>query len=242
MYLFNSLLFSKNHEPKGKVKTFKSKIAYGYIWVCLDDNPRIEIPFIDEAFQESYSLVHEFHEIWQVNPFRVMENELDMAHPSFVHTATFGDQGSLIPDYLQVWEVENGIEVKAQLGVKNCQAQTKQTNISETTRLITAKWYMPLVCKLRIDYPNGISHIIVNMHTPINDKQSLMNQFILRNDLTNFKSVIDLDRKITLEDKYVLEACHNFDFPLDIKEEEHMYTDRPGILIRKKLRQLMEGQ
>lgn len=43
---------------------------------------------------------------------------------------------------------------------------------------------------------------------------------------------------MTLEDKAVLETT-DYDVPLDLKQEQHMMTDMPGILMRKKLKALL---
>ncbi|MDB5533657.1 MAG: Phenylpropionate dioxygenase (Rieske 2Fe-2S family) protein, partial [Hyphomicrobiales bacterium] len=45
------------------------------------------------------------------------------------------------------------------------------------------------------------------------------------------------DRRVTLEDKLILESTDP-DVPLDASEddEEHMASDRPGLLMRKKIR------
>jgi hypothetical protein len=44
------------------------------------------------------------------------------------------------------------------------------------------EWLLPLTVKLRISYPKGLEHIIINTMTPINDSLSQMVQFCLRND------------------------------------------------------------
>jgi hypothetical protein len=85
-------------------------------------------------------------------------------------------------------------------------------------------------------YPNGLVHIIVNTMTPIDDGTSQMVQFCLRNDTeadTAAADVVAFDRAVTLEDKRILEST-DYDVPLVLNREEHMLTDQPGILIRKK--------
>ena len=60
-------------------------------------------------------------------------------------------------------------------------------------------------------------------------------QFCLRNDTeaeTKAKDVIAFDRAKTLEDKAVLETT-DYDVPLDLKQEQHIMMDKPGILIIK---------
>ncbi|MFN9865754.1 MAG: Rieske (2Fe-2S) protein, partial [Pseudanabaena sp.] len=85
--------------------------------------------------------------------------------------------------------------------------------------------------------PNGLVHIVVNTATPIDDNSSQIVQFCMRNDTeeqTKTTDVIAFDRQVTLEDKAVLEST-DYDVPLDTKFEQHMMTDRPGLVMRRKL-------
>ena len=93
--------------------------------------------------------------------------------------------------------------------------------------------------------------IIVNTATPINDSSSQIVQFCLRNDTeaeTKAEDVVAFDceasrrhRAVTLEDRAVLETT-DYNVPLDLKQEQHMMTDKPGILMRKKLSRLIESR
>jgi hypothetical protein len=105
------------------------------------------------------------------------------------------------------------------------------------------QWFMPFTVRLRINYPNGLAHIIVNTMTPIDDSHSQMVQFCLRNDTENdtpTNDVVAFDRAVTLEDKKILETT-NFDVPLMPTCEQNMFTDKPGLLMRKKLMALLKA-
>jgi hypothetical protein len=96
---------------------------------------------------------------------------------------------------------------------------------------------------LRINYPNGLVHIVVNTATPIDDKSSQIVQFCLRNDTeaqTKAADAIAFDRQVTLEDKAILETT-DYDVPLDAKFEQHMMTDRPGLMMRRKLAAMLSA-
>ncbi|MCC3468197.1 MAG: aromatic ring-hydroxylating dioxygenase subunit alpha [Microcoleus sp. PH2017_06_SFM_O_A] len=218
-----------------KVKSYQACDRYGYVWVCLDE-PIAEIPNIPEAADPNYRQIHEFYEPWNCAGLRVMENELDMAHPTFVHTATFGSEEHLTPDVMEFTETEWELHYRSVLGVANPAEQQQNLNIeqAETVRTIDGIWFLPFTVKLRIAYPNGLVHIIVNTMTPIDDATSQMVQFCLRNDTENeakTSDIIAFDRAVTLEDKRILETT-DWDVPLDIAQEQHMLTDKPGIIIR----------
>ncbi|PSB11779.1 Rieske (2Fe-2S) protein [Pleurocapsa sp. CCALA 161] len=229
--------------PKGyQINTYLAQERYGYIWVCLGE-PLNEIPEIPEANDPNFRLIPEFYETWYCAGLRVMENEFDLAHPTFVHTTTFGSQKHPIPDAIEVSETDYGVTGKAILGVFNPEQQQQNLKMDEdiTTRNLDLDWYLPFTCKLRINYPNGLVHIIVNTATPINDSSSQIVQFCLRNDTeaeTKAADVVKFDRAVTLEDKAVLETT-DYDVPLDLKQEQHMMTDKPGILMRRKLSKLL---
>lgn len=78
---------------------------------------------------------------------------------------------------------------------------------TQTLRALAMDWFMPFTVKLKITYPNGLEHIIVNTMTPIDDRTSQMVQFCVRNDTeadTPSAEVIAFDRQVTLEDKRIL--------------------------------------
>lgn len=225
-----------------QVRAYGCQMRYGYVWVSLED-PIADIPTIAEADQSDYRLIHEFYEPWQTAGLRVMENELDLAHPTFVHTGTFGSEEHPIPDSLEIVETEYGIRVQGKLGVVNPEQQQKNLKMAEsgTMRTLEMDWFMPFTIKLKIIYPNGLEHIVVNTMTPISDDRSQMVQFCVRNDTeadAPAADVIAFDRAVTLEDKRILEST-DYDVPLSPSKEEHMLTDRPGVMIRKKVAALL---
>ncbi|ELS30604.1 MULTISPECIES: aromatic ring-hydroxylating oxygenase subunit alpha [Pseudanabaena] len=225
--------------PKNyRIHTFACEERYGYVWVCMGD-PINKIAEIPEASDPQFRLIPEFYEVWNCAGLRVMENEMDLAHPTFVHTTTFGSADHPIPEELEITETDYGLRATAILGVVNPKSQQKNLKMDSdiTHRQLQMDWFMPFTCKLRINYPNGLVHIIVNTATPIDDKSSQIVQFCLRNDTeeqTKAADAIAFDRQVTLEDKAILETT-DYDVPLDAKFEQHMMTDRPGLLMRRKL-------
>ncbi len=227
------------------IPAFRSAVRYGYVWVCLADDPIHDIPVIPEASEVTFRLIPEFYEPWACPGLRVMENEFDMAHPTFVHTGTFGSADHPIPEKLAVSETATGIHTHAVLGVVNPpeQQQNLKMDQAQTHRTLDVDWFMPFTCKLRINYANGLVHIIVNTATPIDDRTSQIVQFCLRNDTeaeTPMADVIAFDRRVTLEDKAILETT-DYDVPLRPSEEQHMLTDQPGIIMRRKFAELLKA-
>jgi phenylpropionate dioxygenase-like ring-hydroxylating dioxygenase large terminal subunit len=227
------------------IHAFRSAVRYGYVWVCLADDAIHDIPVIPEATEATFRLIPEFYEPWACPGLRVMENEFDMAHPTFVHTGTFGSADHPVPEKLVISETATGIYTHAVLGVVNPpeQQQNLKMDQAQTQRTLDVEWFMPFTCKLRIKYVNGLVHIIVNTATPIDDRTSQIVQFCLRNDTeaaTAMADVIAFDRRVTLEDKVILETT-DYDVPLRPSQEQHMLTDQPGIIMRRKFAELLKA-
>ncbi len=227
-----------------QVQAYHCAARYGYVWVCLDDHPLMPIPELPEAENPDLRLIHEFYERWECSGLRVMENSFDNAHFSFVHQATFGDRQQPIPAAIENTPLEYGLNVTTQVPVVNPPLQQKNLQIAAATTLRTNSmtWYMPFIRTLHITYPNGLMHLIFTAATPISDRASQIVQFCLRNDTeadAKAADIIAFDRAVTAEDKAVLEST-DYDAPLDLLAEQHMASDQPGILMRRKLAALFK--
>jgi phenylpropionate dioxygenase-like ring-hydroxylating dioxygenase large terminal subunit len=223
--------------PQRRVRAYRCAARYGYAWVALEE-PLYDIPRIPEAENPAYRLVHEFYEVWNVAALRVMENELDMAHPSFVHLGTFGTPEHLVAKDALIEEFEGGFQYRGRLGVAIAHHAQGQKN----ERRLDCTWYAPFAVRLGIHYPDGPSHIVVNIQVPLADDRSQMVQFCLiedRDGRADVDKVLAFDRKVTLEDKRILEGTDP-DVPLDMKSEQHMPSDQPGIAMRRILKRLIE--
>ena len=227
-----------------RVDSYRCTARYGYVWVCLDE-PLLPIPHIPQADDPAFRCIPEFYERWDCSGLRIMENSFDNAHFSFVHQATFGDVANPEPASIQVTTLEHGLNVKTQVPVVNPPLQQKNLQLATETTLRTndMTWYLPFLRTLQITYPNGLIHLIFTAATPISDRASQVVQFCLRNDSeTDAKAeeIIAFDRAVTLEDRTVLEST-DFDVPLDLQEEQHMASDQPGIMMRRKFAALLKA-
>ena len=215
---------------------------FGFV---LAPDPLVPIPHISEADDHKMRLIPQFYEQWQCSGLRVMENSFDNAHFSFVHAASFGDQAQPAPASLVITPQEFGLQMTSEVPVMNPIAQQKNLQIAEaiTVRQVQATWYMPFIRTLKITYPNRLMHLIVTAATPVNDRASQIVQFCIRNDTeadAKAAEIIAFDRQVVLEDRDVLEST-DYDVPLDIQAEQHMASDQPGIIMRRKLAALLKS-
>lgn len=228
-----------------RVSAFPCVQRYGYAWVCLDENPLQPIPDIPEASDPAMRQIPQFYERWECAGLRVMENSFDNAHFSFVHAASFGDQHQPRPASLKITPTDYGLNMQTQVDVVNPPIQQKNLQMVEavTVRTMNSNWYMPFTRTLKITYPNGLVHLIFTSATPISDRASQVVQFCLRNDTeadAKAEDIIAFDRQVTLEDREVLEST-DYDVPLALTAEQHMPSDQPGVVMRKKLATLLKN-
>lgn len=225
-----------------RVPSYRAETRYGYVWVALEE-PLYPLPEFEEEGL-GFRRIDEFYEVWTCAGLRLMENSFDNAHFAFVHRASFGDQGHPEPAKLEIEEHADGFMMITEVPVRNPEIQKKVLNMeSDTTvRHMSGRWYAPFLRKLRIRYPNGLSHSIVTCATPIDDGTSMVVQFVYRNDTEDqakAEDVIAFDRVVTDEDRDILEST-DFDVPLDQTGiEMNMPSDRPGVLMRRMLARMI---
>ena len=228
-----------------QVPSYLCQERYGYVWVCLSDHPLQPIPEIPQFSDPSFRFIHEFYEPWNVGGLRAIENSFDSAHGHFVHASSWGDMANPQPPPIdEVTETDFGFVMKHWLEVLNPDLQKKNLGIEgeKTIRTNTRTWYMPFARTLHIEYPNGLIHLIFTAYTPIDDQHSQVVQFCLRNDTeaeAKAADIIAFDRQVTSEDRVILEGT-DYDAPLSLAEEQHMASDRPGILMRHRLAKLLK--
>jgi hypothetical protein len=129
--------------------------------------------------------------------------------------------------------------------VDNSKVDRSVTGESEdvTYRTTRTDYYPPTVRKSKIHYPGGLIHSIVTCATPVADGAMQLCQWVYRNDTEEdvpAESVVAFDRRVTIEDRHILESCDP-DVPIDQarRAELHMASDRPGMLIRNIIMKLL---
>jgi phenylpropionate dioxygenase-like ring-hydroxylating dioxygenase large terminal subunit len=226
--------------PDAKAKAYHSKSQYGYVWVALDE-PLKPIPEIPEDNDPKYRRVFQFYERWNCAALRMMENSFDNAHFAFVHRTTFGDISQPKPEKYELIETNYGFEAETIVPVRNPPQAHRITGSTElwTKRHMRNKWFMPFCRRLDMEYPSGVRHIILNSATPIDDGSIQLVQILFRNDTEedcSTEELIGWDAAIIAEDRDILESTSP-DAIVDTSRriEMHMPSDRPGMIMRKRL-------
>jgi phenylpropionate dioxygenase-like ring-hydroxylating dioxygenase large terminal subunit len=231
--------------PDYKTPAYHCQAKYGYAWVALDA-PLHDIPVFPEFEAEGWRTIFQFYEKWDTSPMRALENSFDNSHFSFVHRATFGVAAQPAPSKYQIVENETGFYAETVIAAANPERFQRISGVQDavTTRHMRNAFFLPFSRRLDIEYPSGIRHIILNCFTPIDDGHMQLCQWLFRNDTEEdcpAQMLIDFDEEITREDKDILESTDP-DAVVDTRRrgvEFSMDSDRPGMLIRKKLMELL---
>jgi phenylpropionate dioxygenase-like ring-hydroxylating dioxygenase large terminal subunit len=231
--------------PEAQARSFYCDARYGYVWVALDE-PLKSIPDLPEERDPGYRLIHQFDDRWNTAALRMMENSFDNAHFSFVHRGTFGQADQPKPEGYEIVETDDGFRAESTVTIKNPPHAVRITGTADpiTTRHMRNAWFIPFCRRLDIEYPSGLRHIIFNSATPIDDGSIQLVQLLLRNDREedcSTRELIEWDAVIIAEDREILESTDP-DAIVDMsrKVEMHMPSDRPGMIMRRRLLALLE--
>ncbi|WP_223066962.1 aromatic ring-hydroxylating oxygenase subunit alpha [Paenibacillus caui] len=230
-----------------KIKAYRCEERYGYVWVALEE-PLTGIPEFKRFGEPGFRQIHEFYHVVNCSGLRMMENSFDNAHIAFVHHNTFGDNNDPIPAEINLVQNEWGFEMFSEINVTNkLNKEVKAINVEsdETVRTTHSRWFMPFIRQTDITYPTGLVNSIVTCVTPIEEGSCMLTQFVFRNDTEEqvpAEKVIAFDRAVVAEDLEVLESTEP-NVALDVTQrlETHMYSDKPGIVMREMLLKLLES-
>ena len=224
---------------------YRCVAKYGYAWVALEE-PIAPIPEVPEFGAPGWRTIFQFYETWATSPMRALENSFDNSHFSFVHRATFGVAAQPRPSKYELVEREGGFYAETVIDAANPPAFHAVSGSTDpiTQRHMRNAYFLPFSRRLDIEYPSGVRHVIINCFTPIDDGHIQLAQWLFRNDREEdcpAQLLIDFDHVITREDKDILESTDP-DALVDTRRrgvEYSMESDRPGMLIRKQLMELL---
>jgi phenylpropionate dioxygenase-like ring-hydroxylating dioxygenase large terminal subunit len=228
-----------------RTPAYRCVAKYGYAWVALEE-PIAPIPEVPEFDAPGWRTIFQFHERWATSPVRALENSFDNSHFSFVHRATFGVAAQPRPSKYELVERDGGFHAETVIDAVNPPAYQRVSGSTDpiTQRHMRNAYFLPFSRRLDIEYPSGVRHVIINCFTPIDDGHIQLAQWLFRNDTEAdcpAQLLIDFDHVITREDKDILESTDP-DALVDTRRrgvEYSMDSDRPGMLIRKQLMELL---
>jgi phenylpropionate dioxygenase-like ring-hydroxylating dioxygenase large terminal subunit len=209
---------------------------YGWVWACLAPEPIAPIPEIVEYGAPGWRVVPEPESEWDCAAPLLLENNLDPGHIAFVHRSSFGSPEVPLVPIADVEHTVTGLWTRYEIPVQSRPGET-----GATVRRTTTDVYGPLLAVIRIDYPDGLSHIMIKSCAPVDDCHTRQLQIVLRNDTEGDRPAADIiafDANVWEEDKAVLEHCAA-GFRLDLRANVHTRTDRPSVEYRRMLARMV---
>lgn len=224
--------------PRATLDVFRCSEALGLVWVCLHPDPLGGIPTVAEFGADNWRTVIEFDTVWPCAAPHLIDNNLDLAHLSFVHRGTFGDPSMPQVDIGDMNRTGEGLAARGGAAVA-----ARPGEHTETRRDTMSRVCAPFTAVLHIRYPDGLEHIIVKAVAPIDDQQCRLLQMAIRNDTETARPAADIiafDTAVAEEDRSILVRMP-VNYPLELHELVHIDTDRASVAYRRLLKELVEG-
>jgi phenylpropionate dioxygenase-like ring-hydroxylating dioxygenase large terminal subunit len=225
------------YPARAALTTFSAQERYGWVWVCISDEPLLDIPEIPEFESEGWRLIREPESDWNCTSLHLIDNNIDPAHIAFVHRESFGSPEK--PD-VEVPSVERrrpGLRFGYVVPVEGRPGELGSATIRTTSNQL----HGPFIMLNRITYPDGVQHLMVKACTPSTSTTTHQLQMVFRNDTEQQRPAADVvafDAQVWQEDLDVLEHCWT-DFSLDLVDNVHLKTDKASIEYRRWLAELV---
>jgi phenylpropionate dioxygenase-like ring-hydroxylating dioxygenase large terminal subunit len=224
---------------KARLRTWPVVERYGLCWVCVGDPVSNGPPMFEEVDTLGWRVQVDFLEPWAASALRIIDNNLDLSHPAFVHKGTFGDPTRPLVAPYDVEPTEGGFRARVPQDVGGVGPQIGDADEghryerTQETELLT-----PVQTRIRLSYGGSAAdYAFYGSATPIDDEHSL---YVRVSALAGtekeqpYAMFWDFSRRVTEEDKFVLEQT-NPDFPVGVTEEVHLRCDKVTLAYRRHL-------
>ena len=219
--------------------------SYGYAWVALEE-PIAPIPDMPEFDAPGWRTIFQFYERWATSPLRALENSFDNSHFSFVHRATFGVAAQPKPSRYELVENDTGFYAETVIAAANPPAFHRVSGSSEPITRATCA--TPTTCRSRAGWTSSTPAACATSSSTASRPSTTATSSCANGcsattprPTAPSAMLIDFDHVITREDKDILESTDP-DALVDTRRrgvEYSMDSDRPGMLIRKQLMELL---
>ncbi len=219
---------------KARAVVYRATEAYGFVWASLGEPARDVPPFPeweDEKFRKVIAGPYEFHG----NPYRTIENFIDVPHFPFVHPMLNGDPDR--PDVFVDYDVitdENGLRTSP---VEVYQPFADHRGIPLTARY-SYHVSRPFTAYFSKDTGEGNLFCMMLTVTPLAPDDCLVWLHVAINfgdDLTD-EQIIDRQDKVFAQDKWIVESQRPPEIPLDLTDELHIRADKFSVAYRRWLK------
>ena len=228
---------------KARLRTWPVVERYGLCWACIGDPVHDGPPPFEEVDVLGWRVQVDFLEPWAASALRIIDNNLDLSHPAFVHKGTFGDPTRPLVAAYDVEPTTGGFRARVPQDVGGVGPQIGDADEghryerTQETELLT-----PVQTRIRLSYGGSAAdYAFYGSATPIDDEHSLyvrVSALAGTEEEQPYAMFWDFSRRVTEEDKLVLEQT-NPDFPVGATEEVHLRCDKVTLAYRRRLAELV---
>ena len=230
--------FGMNIPARARLPRYPAVERSGFIWVCLDGDPRHPVPEFLEYGDPTYRSVPAPTYDWNCHFARRVENYCDFAHFAWVHDGILGDHTKPeVPDH-DVWR--EGAELRMNIAMEEPKTNTRIQALEEVPEAsVTHKEYrmfIPNAIWLRHRMTEHDNYVLFMTVCPIGPKRTRTFTYLTRNfDFSSpDQKYVDYNTVIIEQDKPVVESQRPEELPVDLSAELHIRgVDRVSVEYRK---------
>ena len=219
---------------RARARVYSCREAYGWIWVCLADDPAPLAEFPEWGLDGYQTLLQGPAPIEALGP-RVIENFLDLSHLPIVHAGTLGDPAHAEIGRYEVTQAPHPVSAR---GINIWQPDPDGRGRGEVVAY-TYDVFRPLAAYLTKETGGGRLTIMITA-TPVDERRSLacLTFAVRAETAVAEKDFMLWADGILGQDIPIVESQRPERLPLDLQAELHLPSDRTSIAYRQWLRQL----
>ncbi|MCQ9615864.1 aromatic ring-hydroxylating dioxygenase subunit alpha [Paenalcaligenes niemegkensis] len=224
--------------PQEESDLVKSQCAYGYIWVCLGDDP-IELFLVPEYQEPDRRNLNAATMGVHVSAPRAVENFLDMGHFPFVHTDILGvEPHTEVKDYDVEITADTDEIIATKCRFYQPMAAATATSGADVEYIYRVPHpYCSVLYKSSPGYDDRLDVIALFLQ-PVDEERVRAHMMLSLLDNTNEDKMIRLfQQTIFGQDKPILENQNPKRLPLDPRAEVPIRADKTAIAYRRWLRE-----
>ncbi|BCU71597.1 aromatic ring-hydroxylating oxygenase subunit alpha [Stygiolobus caldivivus] len=216
-----------------KLTKYNTLEKYGIVWISISHELH-EIPFVSEWEKEDFRKIRCGPYVINANPFRVMENLMDVSHFPFVHSNYLGD-----PKFPQIPEYEVEKNYRGEIIAKNILVWQPNPDGTTNGRFFnyTYKVLTPFVLYFKKEDKGNVFSMLFAVN-PVSKDKSIVYAWIFMNyaHQVDPESIRKFEDEIINQDKKVLESQPK-EYYLDLRKEISVKADKLSIFYRRMLRE-----
>ncbi len=221
---------------KARIGAYSTQLAYGLVWVRIDDRAGTSLPACPAWDDPSFRVVAGEPYTWPVGSPRRVENFVDLSHFAWVHDGSLARRQDVVPPLPAIARVDGELRFTY---------DPPEEFEAESAAMYGASAYrMPLPCTVNIAFSlgTGAQRMLWMTASPIDEGTCRSFWFFSRTDdvAGDDEPHLAFQRRVLAEDEPVVTNQVPGALPLEPGIELSVRTDRVSIEYRRWLRELVE--